>query len=107
MLGIPAVLDRFIQQAVHQVLQRYIGPTFSDHSYGFRPERSAIDAILKSKSYVEAGYKEVVDIDLEKFFDRVNHDKLMCELFKRIKDTRVLKVNQILSRGGCYMQRTV
>lgn len=92
MLGIPTVLDRFIQQAVHQVLQRYIDPTFSEHSYGFRPGRSAIDAIQKSKSYVEAGCQEVVDIDLEKFFDRVNHDKLMSELFKRIKDTRVLKL---------------
>lgn len=92
MLGIPTVLDRFIQQAVHQVLQGYIDLTFSDHSYGFRPCRSAIDAIHESKIYVNQGYKEVVDIDLEKFFDRVNHDKLMSELFKRIKDTRVLKL---------------
>lgn len=92
MLGIPTVQDRFIQQAVHQVLQRYIDPTFSDHSYGFRPNRSAIDAIKESKGYVEAGHEIVVDIDLEKFFDRVNHDKLMSELFKRIKDTRVLKL---------------
>lgn len=92
MLGIPTVQDRFIQQAVHQVLQRYIDPTFSDYSYGFRPSRSAIDAIKVSKGYVEAGHNIVVDIDLEKFFDRVNHDKLMSELFKRIKDPRVLKV---------------
>ena len=92
MLGIPTVQDRFIQQAVSQVLQRYIDPTFSEHSYGFRPNRSAIEAIKESKSYVESGYEVVVDIDLEKFFDRVNHDKLMSELYKRMDDSKVLKL---------------
>lgn len=100
MLGIPTVTDRFIQQAVHQVLQRYIDPTFSEYSYGFRPNRSAIDAIRKSKDYVEAGYEIVVDIDLEKFFDRVNHDKLMSELFKRIGDQRVLKLIRSYLNAG-------
>ena len=100
-LGIPTVQDRFIQQAIHQVLQRYIDPTFSDYSYGFRPNRSAIDAIKVSKRYVEAGHDIVVDIDLEKFFDRVNHDKLMSELFKRIQDIRVLKlIRSYLTAGA-------
>jgi len=100
MLGIPTVTDRFIQQAVHQVLQAYVDPTFSEHSYGFRPNRSAIDAVRKSKGYVEAGYEIVVDIDLEKFFDRVNHDKLMSELFKRIGDQRVLKLIRSYLNAG-------
>lgn len=100
MLGIPTVTDRFIQQAVNQVLQRYVDPTFSEHSYGFRPNRSAIGAIKKSKGYVEAGYDVVVDIDLEKFFDRVNHDKLMSELFKRIGDHRVLKLIRSCLNAG-------
>jgi RNA-directed DNA polymerase len=100
MLGIPTVRDRFIQQAVHQILQRYIDPTFSEHSYGFRPNRSAIDAIKKSKEYIKAGYEIVVDIDLEKFFDRVNHDKLMSELFKRIGDQRVLQLIRSYLNAG-------
>ncbi len=109
MLGIPTVQDRFIQQAVNQVLQRYIDPTFSNHSYGFRPGRSAIQAIKESKVYVEDGHKIVVDIDLEKFFDRVNHDKLMSELHKRIDDTRVLKlIRSYLNAGaicdGLFME---
>ncbi len=76
-LGIPSVLDRFIQQAVMQVLQRQWDGTFSDHSYGFRSGRSAHQAVAKAQQYIAAGYTWVVDFDLEKFFDRVNHDKLM------------------------------
>jgi RNA-directed DNA polymerase len=77
MLGIPCVLDRLIQQALHQVLSPRFEPTFSDHSYGFRPGRSAAQAVLQARSYMEEGRRWVVDIDLEAFFDRVNHDILM------------------------------
>ncbi|MBX9890421.1 MAG: group II intron reverse transcriptase/maturase, partial [Amoebophilaceae bacterium] len=97
---IPTVLDRFIQQAILQVLQRYIDPSFSDNSYGFRPKKSAIQSIEKSKHYVAEGYSIVVDIDLEQFFDRVNQDKLMSELFKRIKDSRVLKLIRSYLNSG-------
>lgn len=90
MLGIPTVLDRFIQQAILQVLQPRFDPTFSEHSYGFRPGRRAQDAILAAQRYVEDGRQWVVDIDLEKFFDRVNHDVLMGRLEKRIADKRML-----------------
>ncbi len=89
-LGIPTVLDRFIQQAIMQVLQKYWDKTFSEHSYGFRSGRSAHQAISRSQQYVEQGYRWVVDIDLEKFFDRVNHDKLMGKLAKTdIRQTSV------------------
>ncbi|HEY3305600.1 MAG TPA: group II intron reverse transcriptase/maturase [Candidatus Binatia bacterium] len=91
-LGIPTVLDRFIQQAAMQVLQRKWDPTFSEHSYGFRPNRSAHQAVAQAQQYIAEGYRWVVDIDLEKFFDRVNHDKLMGEMAKRITDKRVLKL---------------
>jgi len=99
-LGIPTVLDRFIQQAIMQVLQKYFDKTFSDHSYGFRPGRSAHQAISRSQRYVEQGYRWVVDIDLEKFFDRVNHDKLMGNLAKRIGDKRLLKVIRAFLNAG-------
>ena len=99
-LQIPTVLDRFILQAIHQVLQRYLDPTFSEYSYGFRPGKSAIDAIKKSKEYVAAGYTIVADIDLDKFFDRVNHNKLMSELYKRIKDTRLLTLIRSYLNAG-------
>lgn len=89
-LGIPTVLDRFIQQAILQVLQPRFDPTFSEHSYGFRPGRSAHDAINAAQRYVQDGHKVVVDVDLEKFFDRVNHDVLMGRLAKRIEDKRLL-----------------
>jgi RNA-directed DNA polymerase len=99
-LGIPTVLDRFIQQAVMQVLQRRWDPTFSQRSYGFRPSRSAHQAVAQAQQYVAGGYRWVVDIDLEKFFDRVNHDKLMGEVAKRITDKRVLKlIRAYLSAG--------
>ena len=89
-LGIPTVLDRFIQQALLQVLQPRFDPTFSEHSHGFRPRRSAHDAVREAQRYVQQGRRWVVDVDLEKFFDRVNHDVLMGRLAKRIEDRRVL-----------------
>ena len=89
-LGIPTVLDRVIQQALLQVLQPQIDPSFSEHSYGFRPGRSAHQAVLKAQEYVQSGRVYVVDVDLEKFFDRVNHDVLMSRLESRISDQRVL-----------------
>jgi len=91
-LGIPTVLDRFIQQAVMQVLQRKWDRTFSDHSYGFRPGRSAHQAVAKAQQYIADGYRWVVDLDLEKFFDRVNHDKLMAQIAQRVGDKRMLKL---------------
>jgi RNA-directed DNA polymerase len=91
-LGIPTVLDRFIQQAVMQVLQRRWDRTFSEHSYGFRPGRSAHQAVAKAQEYIAEGYRWVVDLDLEKFFDRVNHDKLMAKIAERVSDKRLLKL---------------
>jgi RNA-directed DNA polymerase len=88
-LGIPTVVDRLIQQALHQVLQPLFEPTFSDASYGFRPGRSAHQALRQARAYVAQGKRWVVDIDLEKFFDRVNHDLLMSKAMK-IGDARVL-----------------
>ena len=89
-LGIPTVLDRFIQQALLQVLQPMIDPSFSRHSYGFRPGRRAHEAILAAQRYIQDGHRWVVDVDLEQFFDRVNHDVLMGKLAARIADRRVL-----------------
>lgn len=91
-LGIPTALDRFLQQAVLQVLQRRWDWTFSDSSYGFRPGRSAHQAVAKAQSYIQEGFTWVVDLDLEKFFDRVNHDVLMGRMTKRIGDKRLLKL---------------
>lgn len=99
-LGIPTVLDRFVQQAVMQVLQGRWDETFSEHSYGFRPGRSAHQAVAKAQGYIEEGYRWVVDLDLEKFFDRVNHDKLMGELAKRIRDKRMLKLIRAFLNAG-------
>lgn len=90
MLGIPTVLDRFVQQAVLQVLQPRFDPTFSESSYGFRPRQSAHDAVCQAQRYVQSGRRWVVDVDLEKFFDRVNHDVLMGKLSQRITDRRML-----------------
>jgi RNA-directed DNA polymerase len=89
-LGIPTVLDRFIQQAVLQVLQPRFDPSFSRHSHGFRPGKRAHDAIVEAQQYIQDGRRFVVDVDLEKFFDRVNHDVLMSRLAKRIEDRRLL-----------------
>jgi RNA-directed DNA polymerase len=91
-LGIPTVLDRFIQQAVLQVLQAEWDPTFSEHSFGFRPKRSAHQAVARAQELIASGHDIVVDIDLEKFFDRVNHDILMGLVAKRVADKRVLKL---------------
>src|SRR5689334_17632599 len=91
-LGIPTVIDRVIQQAVLQRLQPLWDPTFSEHSYGFRPGRSAQQAVAQAQVYVADGYQFVVDIDLAKFFDRVNHDKLMARVAARIQDRRVLRL---------------
>ena len=99
-LGIPTVLDRFIQQAVMQVLQRKWDPTFSDHSYGFRPGRSAHQAVAAAQQYIAAGYRWVVDLDLEKFFDRVNHDKLIAKIAERVSDKRLLKLIRAFLRAG-------
>ena len=89
-LGIPTVLDRFIQQALLQVLSPIFDPTFSDASFGFRPGRSTHQAVRRARSHIAAGHRWVVDLDLEKFFDRVNHDVLMARVAHRVKDTRVL-----------------
>lgn len=99
-LGIPTVTDRVIQQSLLQVLQPLIDPDFSDHSYGFRPGRSAHQAVLKAQSYVQAGRAFVVDVDLEKFFDRVNHDVLMSRLERRIADRRVLQLIRRYLQAG-------
>ena len=99
-LGIPTVMDRFIQQAVLQVLQGIYDPMFSDHSYGFRPRRSAHQAVAKAQGHIAEGHRWVVDIDLEKFFDRVNHDKLMGKIAKRITDKRVLKLLRAFLNAG-------
>jgi RNA-directed DNA polymerase len=99
-LGIPTVLDRLIQQAILQVLQRRWDPTFSEHSYGFRPGRSAHQAVAQAQSYVAEGYEWVVDIDLEKFFDRVNHDILMDRVARRISDKRLLRLIRAYLNAG-------
>jgi RNA-directed DNA polymerase len=99
-LGIPTVLDRFVQQAVMQVLQRQWDPTFSQHSYGFRPGRSAHQAVAQAQQYILAGYGWVVDLDLEKFFDRVNHDKLVGQIAKRVEDKRLLKLIRAFLNAG-------
>jgi len=109
-LGIPTVLDRFIQQAILQVLQPRIDPSFSDHSYGFRPGRSAHGAVCQAQRYVQSGRRWVVDVDLEQFFDRVNHDVLMGKLAHRIGDARVLRlIRRYLEAGvlahGAVLER--
>jgi len=100
MLGIPTVIDRLLQQALYQVLSPLFEPHFSESSYGFRPQRSAHQAVLKARQYVREGRRWVVDIDLEKFFDRVNHDILMSRLARRIKDKRVLRLIRRYLQAG-------
>ena len=110
-LGIPTVLDRFIQQALLQVLQSELDGSFSRHSYGFRPGKSAHQAVCEAQKYVQEGYRWVVDVDLEKFFDRVNHDVLMGRLAKRIGDRRVLMIIRryleagVMAQGGVVIER--
>jgi len=109
-LGIPSVLDRFIQQSILQVLQPMFDPTFSEHSHGFRPGRRAHDAVCEAQQYIQGGKRVVVDVDLEKFFDRVNHDVLMGRLEKRIGDKRMLGlIRRYLTAGimanGVVMER--
>jgi RNA-directed DNA polymerase len=99
-LGIPTVLDRFIQQAVMQVLQGRWDPTFSNHSYGFRPGRSAHQAVAQAQQYIAEGYRWCVDLDLEKFFDRVSHDKLMSRIETRVGDRRMLKLIRSFLKAG-------
>lgn len=100
LIGIPTVQDRLIQQAIHQVLSLEYEPRFSQHSYGFRPGRSAHDAVKAARGHIEAGYRWVVDIDLAQFFDRVNHDRLMARMKADIADKRVLRlVNEYLKAG--------
>jgi RNA-directed DNA polymerase len=99
-LGIPSVLDRFIQQAVMQVLQRRWDGTFSKHSYGFRPGRSAHQAVAQAQQYIAEGHGWCVDLDLEKFFDRVSHDKLMGQIAKRVEDKRLRKLIRAFLNAG-------
>lgn len=99
-LGIPTVADRFIQQAVLQVLQPIFDPTFSEHSYGFRPNHSAHQAVAEAQQYIAQGHEWVVDIDLEKFFDRVNHDRLMSHVAQTIADKRLLKLIRAYLNAG-------
>ena len=100
MLGIPTVLDRLIQQALLQVLSPLYDPTFSDASFGFRPGRSAHQALDRAKEFASQGYRWVVDMDLEKFFDRVNHDILMSRIARRVKDKRILKLIRVFLQSG-------
>ena len=106
-LGIPTVVDRMIQQMLLQVLQPKFDPTFSEHSYGFRPGRSAHQAVKAAKRYVEEGRRWVVDVDLEKFFDRVNHDILMSRLARRMEDKRVLKLIRRYLEAGVMVNGVV
>jgi RNA-directed DNA polymerase len=106
-LGIPTATDRLIQQALLQVLQPLIDPGFSEHSYGFRPGRRALQAICQAQAYVQAGYRTVVDVDLEKFFDRVNHDVLMDRLRKRIADPAVLRLVRRYLQAGVMVHGVV
>jgi RNA-directed DNA polymerase len=100
MLGIPTVQDRLIQQALHQVLSPVFDKTFSNHSYGFRPGRSAAQAVQQARCYIEEGRRWVVDADLEKFFDRVNHDILMSRVAREVKDKRILKLIRSYLQAG-------
>ena len=107
LLGIPTVRDRFIQQAMLQVLTEIFDPGFSDASYGFRPGRRGHDAVRKMREYVQAGYTWVVDLDLEKFFDRVNHDMLMARVYRKVRDKRILKLIRRYLEAGAMINGVV
>lgn len=100
LLGVPTALDRLVQQALLQVMQQRWEPTFSEHSYGFRPERSTHQAVSAAQQYIAAGHRWVVDIDLEKFFERVNHDRLMSRIAERVRDKRVLGLIRGILKSG-------
>ena len=106
-LGIPTVTDRLKQQALLQVLQPLIDPTFSKHSYGFRPNRRAHDAVIAAQAFVQSGKRVVVDVDLQKFFDRVNHDILIERLSKRINDAGVIRLVRAYLNSGVMMDGVV
>lgn len=106
-LGVPTVVDRFIEQAIQQVLTPIYDPTFSEHSYGFRPGRNAHQAIRRAQEYVNTGHAWVVDMDLEKFFDRVNHDVLMGRMAKKIGDRRLLRLIRRFLRAGMMLNGVV
>ena len=99
-LGIPTVIDRLVQQALLQVLEPLFAPTFSESSFGFRPKRNAHQALKQAYEYVREGRSIVVDLDLEKFFDRVNHDLLMARVARRIADKRVLRIIRRFLQAG-------
>lgn len=107
LLGIPTVTDRFIQQAITQALTPLFDPTFSEYSYGFRPKRRGHDAVRKAKQYIKEGNRFVVDLDLEKFFDRVNHDRLMAKLATRIEDKTLLKLIRRYLQSGILIDGLV
>ena len=107
LLGIPTVLDRLIQQAILQVLTPVFDPHFSESSYGFRPGRGCHDAVKAAQGHVEAGYRFVVDIDLEKFFDRVNHDVLMARVARRVGDKDLLRLIRRYLNAGVMAEGVV